>query len=429
MFHDLSFDDDSGVERKGLVERVLNGEVFVFRQALQHFGLMDMVINASLKGIRSSVGEEAASRAISEGFEHIHNWVEATDIPAMTDAVYDSVEPTAPEFLKTFVDGAFPDAPPLYYEKTPNVRFHIPYDLAASNKKAFNEFAKTHGQGKIAAHGPHRDSWLDCPSNGVNLWFAIGPVRKGNGLTIFAKDYDRDFVYKRSGDIADGEPLGEPETFDLQPGDVIMFHTDQMHGSELNRINETRFVISYRMTFGKPHFPNHHYHKYTHAGLNASPFKALADWPARLQPSFVRSLPFRVRERVAPTKTKDPAARPPEAIGEEHGDEIHVQLSDVPVGAVRGVDHTLCVARLSEDKCVALSRRCPHSGGDFANGWVSGDNVVCPWHNLPFNAETGQSPCKTLRSLKRVECKIEDGKIIIPKASRPAETSNSEVNA
>jgi nitrite reductase/ring-hydroxylating ferredoxin subunit len=300
----------------------------------------------------------------------------------------------------------------LYYEETPNVRFHIPYDLAREHKSSFNEFAKDYGQGKIVAHGPHRDSWLDCPSNGVNLWFAIGRVRRGNGLTVYARDYGRDFRYKRSGDVADGEKLSKPETFDLAPGDCVLFHTDQMHGSELNRTDETRYVISFRMTFGKPEFPNRHFHRYVHAGLAEGPFNFVAATPAMLQPSYPRSLIRRIVEKLSPAPVDAPA-RPPEVIGTVRDGKIVVALADVAVGEVRGASEALCVARLASDKVVAFTRRCPHQGGDLANGWVDGQNLVCPWHNLPFDAASGRSPCASLPPLKRVAATIVGDEVVI----------------
>lgn len=412
MVSEVSFDRSGADIPAGMVDRALRGEILVLRRSLQHFNLMKTLVDASLAGVRASVGEEAARRAEAEGFHRIHEWVSATDIPALTEAVYDAVRPLAPAFLRKFVGEAFPGADTLYYEETPNVRFHIPFDLARAHKDSFNNFAKDYGQGKIVAHGPHRDSWLDCPSNGVNLWFAIGRVKSGNGLTVYNADYGRDFRYKRSGDVADGERLHKPETFDLGPGDCIMFHTDQMHGSELNRTDETRFVISFRMTFGKPEFPNRHFHRYVHSGLAESPLKFIAHAPAMLQASYPRSLIQRIGEKLSPPPADLPA-RPPEVIGVLREGKIVVALDDLPVGAVRGASEALCVARLSEKRVIAVTRRCPHQGGDIANGWVDGDHVVCPWHNLPFDAETGRSPCASLPPLRRVACEIVGAEIVI----------------
>jgi nitrite reductase/ring-hydroxylating ferredoxin subunit len=336
----------------------------------------------------------------------------------LTDAVYATIRPLAPAFLGKFVQEVFPDAATLYYEESPNIRFHIPYDLASAHKASFKTFAKSHGEGKIAAHGPHRDSWLDCPSNGVNLWFAIGPVRKGNGLTIYADDYRGDFKYRRSGDIADGEKLHKPLTFDLMPGDCIMFHTDHVHGSELNRTDETRFVISFRMTFGKPHFPNRHFHRYVNARIFESSLRPFASIPAMLQLSYPRSLIQRTVEKLAPRKPADMPPAEPEQIGAEYDGKIRVPLADAPVGSVRGVSAALCVARISATEAIAMVRRCPHSGGDFANGWTEGRKIVCPWHNVPFDASTGLSPCKSLAQVRRVLCEIMGEEIVIDPARR-----------
>jgi nitrite reductase/ring-hydroxylating ferredoxin subunit len=315
--------------------------------------------------------------------------------------------------------GAFPDVKHFYFEDTPNVRFHIPYDLARAYSSSFREFAKAYGEGKIAAHGPHRDSWLDCPANGANLWFAIGPVRRGNGLTVYEDDYDRSFRWQSSGDIADGERLHKPATFDLAPGDGVLFHTDQVHGSELNRTNETRFVISFRITFDRPYFPNRHFHRYVHSGWTRSWLGPLAHVPAMAQTSYVRSLIRRAREKIGGSAT-DQLPREPETLGEEREGIVYVPVADVPVGEVRGVAAGLCVARLSEDRCVAFARRCPHSGADLANGWIDGDSIVCPWHNMPFDASSGRPPCKKLPPIRRVACRIEGEEIVIEPVVAPS---------
>jgi nitrite reductase/ring-hydroxylating ferredoxin subunit len=413
MFTEYRFDDASVQNAGDVIDRALTGEVFVIRNALQHFELLQPLIDAALKGIAQSVGAEAAERAKTEGFHHIHKWVSPLQIPAMTEAVYDEVRPLAPAFLRKFIGQAFPQTPTLYYEETPNVRFHIPYDLAAAHNDKFREFAKDYGEGKIAAHGPHRDSWLDCPDNGVNMWFAIAPIRTGNGLTVYEKDYGRDFKHKWGGDVADGQRLHKPYTFDLAPGDCVLFHTDQMHGSELNRTDETRFAISFRMSFGKPNFPNRHFHRYVNADMAESSLHGLAHIPAMIQPSYPRSLVRRIREKLSGPPPADLPADAPEQIGVERDGKFHVALSEVPVGAIRGVSPALCVARISENEVIAVTRRCPHSGGDIANGWVDGDSVVCPWHNLPFSKRTGRSPCKSIPALRRVRCEIAGDEIVI----------------
>ena len=414
MTTELRTTDPEFANRKGLERRALKGEVFLVREALQAFGCMEMLEEATYRGIENSVGKEAAERARRDGFHKIHEWVDAGDIPRMTDAVYDEVRPLAAEFMRKFIPGIFDGVKTYYYEETPNIRFHIPYDIAQAHKEKFNDFAKDHGQGKIAAHGPHRDSWLHCPSNGLNLWFAIGRIRPGNGLTVYPSDYDGGFQHQVSGNIAEGEKLHRPFTFDMHPGDLIVFHTDHVHGSELNRLDETRFAISFRMSIDKPQFPNLHFHSYVYSGWENAPIKSLSLLPANAQPSYVRSLAERARNKLIPSMApQEPTPKDPDIVGRKEGDTVRVSLADVPVGEVRGITAALCVARLSESDVIAVTRRCPHQGGDFANGWVDGGKLICPWHNLPFDPETGRSPCKSLPALHRVEAAVEGDEIVV----------------
>lgn len=46
----------------------------------------------------------------------------------------------------------------------------------------------------------------------------------------------------------------------------------------------------------------------------------------------------------------------------------------------------------------AIDEYCPHAGGPLSEGYVSGDEVECPWHNAAFKIKTGEctsppSPC------------------------------------
>lgn len=411
--------EQTGSEQTGLEQRILDGEVVVMREALQRFDCMSMLTDAALIGIEKSQGKEAAEKARELGFHRIHEFVSAADIPAMTDAVYDEVRELATEFLRRCIPGVFPGVDSYYYEQTPNVRFHIPYDIAAAHKKEFNKFGKHHGQGKITAHGPHRDSWLDCPSNGINLWFAVGRIRPGNGLTVFADDYHTEASHQKSGNISDGEKLHKASSFDLYPGDVVLFHTDHVHGSELNRLDETRFAISFRISIDKPRFENLHYHHYIYSGWEN--VDALGQIPAMAQASYVRSLVSRIANKFFPSN-KEPVTKDPEIIGEKSGETIRVALSEVPVGAVRGISSALCVARVNEDDVVAMTRRCPHQGGDLVNGWIDDEKIVCPWHNLPFCSTNGESDCATLPALKMVRAEISGSEIVV----HPKERVRSE---
>lgn len=181
----------------------------------------------------------------------------------------------------------------------------------------------------------------------------------------------------------------------------------------------------------KPEFPKLHYHPYVHSGWASSSLKPVAEVPAMLQPSYVRSLFERTRNKFLPSlQPSEPEPNKLATVGQKVGEKFEVALTDVPVGEVRAISGAFCVARLSETEAVALTRRCPHAAGDLVNGWVDGRNVVCPWHNLPFDAESGQSPCKSLARLKRVQCEIVGDVITIdPKTVLNAEAGDEALVA
>jgi nitrite reductase/ring-hydroxylating ferredoxin subunit len=50
-------------------------------------------------------------------------------------------------------------------------------------------------------------------------------------------------------------------------------------------------------------------------------------------------------------------------------------------------------------------------GGDLAGGWIDDQKLVCPLHSLPFDPETGASPCHSLPALRRYACHVRDGRV------------------
>ena len=55
---------------------------------------------------------------------------------------------------------------------------------------------------------------------------------------------------------------------------------------------------------------------------------------------------------------------------------------------------------------VALSGRCPHSGGSLGHGWIEEGEVVCPLHRWHFKLSDGR--CTTIRGegVHRFRCEV-----------------------
>jgi nitrite reductase/ring-hydroxylating ferredoxin subunit len=388
-----------------LVERVLAGEVVVARGGLKQAGLLDPMLEDCKTAIRKLLGDELTDQILAAGIERIHEFVPAERFVEVTEAVYQIAGERELDYLNILMPKLI-GKQSYYFEGPPNVRFHIPFANTQAAAKVFAAYSRKRGEGKVTSHGPHRDSWLDCPDNGMNIWMALGRVRKGNGLTIFLKEYKEQQTFTAVGEVTDDVPLTEPLTFDLEPGDFILFHTDQLHGSELNRTDETRFVISFRVIPGKPHFPRGHYHTYHHAGLANGPLRALDTLPAWLQASFVRSTAQRAVKKLFPRKARERAST---------GAVAPILADALKPGDIQPLDEGTCVARLDDGKLVAFSRRCPHKGADLSNGFVAGDRIVCPWHNLSFDPKTGAAPCEGLRPLVVRAVEVRDG-VVVPRA-------------
>ena len=73
----------------------------------------------------------------------------------------------------------------------------------------------------------------------------------------------------------------------------------------------------------------------------------------------------------------------------------------------------------------AIAAHCTHYKAPLAEGVLSGDHIVCPWHNAYFNITTGdQQEPPGLDSLPRYEVKIDGDKVIVsvPEDAAPTRT-------
>lgn len=402
------------IPQKDIATRVLSGEVIIMRGCMSRTGLIGEMSAASLQGIEEVAGSEAAERIKREGFEKIHQRVGAEQIPILTDRVYEIVTRKAADWLKRMVPEVLGERSPFYFEREPNVRFLLPYGLSQTHRASYRQFAKAHGEGKITAHGPHRDSWLDCPDNAINVWIAVGPVRRGNGISVYPKRYRTDVRHTESGAIALDENPGRPINFELAPGDAVIFHGDQLHASELNRTDETRHVLSFRLTMDKPHFPNGHYHHYVYSSLAGGWGARFAELPANLALSYLATRLNWVRQALKSLLPKSrtvceqlPQER--DLLPNTSGTTPSMAISDLEVGSLYPISSKVCLARISCDHIVAFARLCPHEGADLSLGTLQDGQLICPWHNLRFDLRDGKSQCTGLMDLRMYKLTEKEG--------------------
>ena len=343
-----------------LAQRVMAGEVFVIRRCMQRIGLLEQLRAASLEGIRGVVGDDIADKVDRAGFDQIHNFVDLEKLAAITDEIYRIAGKKASGWVAKIMPEVLGVKKPYYFERKPNIRFVIPYDLMVKHADFVARFTKRHGGGKITPHPPHRDSWVDCPANTINVWTALGPVSAGNGISIFPDSFKRDVARVPTGGIASDESPGQPVTFDLAPGDVLLFQGDHLHASVLNRTDATRHALSLRVVIERPHYIDKHYHHYAYSSLAGGPLDVLSELPANLTWGWLKTRLFWVAQRLGLIEMAVQGHRSARRIGTRLGGERTFELSRLSADSLRPVSEDICVARIGDGKLVAFGRRCPH---------------------------------------------------------------------
>jgi ferredoxin-nitrite reductase len=136
------------------------------------------------------------------------------------------------------------------------------------------------------------------------------------------------------------------------------------------------------------------------AGREANlPVKILEDVPCDELPDHLEGLirygAFKAMRQRLGTPSSAPAPRP-----SSEAPKALVRLEEIRDGTgklVRINGEEVAVFRVGE-RLYALQNLCPHQGGQLSQGWLQGEEVVCPVHAYRFHLKTGA--CSTDRRLK-----------------------------
>jgi len=108
------------------------------------------------------------------------------------------------------------------------------------------------------------------------------------------------------------------------------------------------------------------------------------------------------------------------------------KLSEINDGELKEVNvgkTPVLLARV-DGNCYALAAHCTHYGAPLAEGYLSGDRIVCPWHHACFNARNGnlEEP-PALDSLAAYPIRIEGDEIFVDLPAEPADRRTPEMAA
>ena len=101
------------------------------------------------------------------------------------------------------------------------------------------------------------------------------------------------------------------------------------------------------------------------------------------------------------------------------------QVDELENGKMRqfSVDGKDVLIARFEDEFWAVASKCPHAGANLADGVMSGDRVVCPWHNACFSLRTGKMiEPPALEDLERYSTSTESGTVYVDLSSSVEES-------
>lgn len=388
------------------------GEIFVVRNCLQAIGALEPLRSMILDTLEEVAGPIARAKAVARGLSRLHEFVPIDQLMQMNPLMKQRSRRLAARIVADLAASLLELGPDVHFEDTPNVRIFIPHDVSAQHEAALKTYVRQRGSGgELTLHPPHQDSRHFHPQGAINVWCAIDQVVERNGMSIFPEFYGHHLPFTQAdGGIRPDQYLGRPVTMDLDPGDALIFETIHVHGSTINQTDQTRFVISFRLTTDVPEFRSKPWYNYVR------PAACSAEGPPPNPVDYGQAPPDR-----GPITIDTGGKLPAMVASSQRADGvIEIPGGVVPEGEIRPVSDELCIARIG-GKPIAFFRRCPHEGADLAGGAVRNGHIVCAWHGLRINATDGRSGCRSLGALELVPCEDRNGVIIIGRSPAPRE--------
>lgn len=268
------------------------------------------------------------------------------------------------------------------------------------------------------AHGAHVDTWYGHSYDGVNLWLSIDGVNERNTVILYPElfgrklDFDPVSMY-----LAPGQPTSKPLKHAMEPGQLLVFNPEILHGTQVNISDETRVALTTRINPNPPRFaeaaPFHFEYWYSSKDLAKRRFMTMSVFPHKDyqgEPSWTQRESYthdNARHFVLDTPLEGSA-------------EVDVcAVEDLTPGLKLSVDAGRAKILLwrTDDGIRAYSRNCPHLGIDIADGYHDDRQIFCPGHGMSFSLESGESPCTAFR-LKQYRAEERNGRIYVARARK-----------
>ena len=360
---DVQADAAIGVVMDDAVERIVSGDILLMRRGLQRAGLWEDIEGTLWGAMEEALGRDMMVRLRETGLGSMHLLLTGDQIKRCNEAAHQRFNSIAGSYVPRLVREAVGYRGPGFYDQNSVIRFYVPAAFHRSNREVLEA-----RPGYTKPQGPHVDTWFGHATSGLNLWMAIGPVRRGNGLALFPDKWLGSIPHDGYYRPVAGQHFGSPVTFEMDPGDLLFFHGEHLHSSELNSTSQTRVVLTNRFSLCSP--------KVVSETTTAQWLELPASNPAQKT--------VQVADTARSYSVEDFRRTYAPASGEGTINPLNDRWCQVTVRGARRI----------------VSRICPHEGGDLSEGYVQNGRIHCPWHHMSFDPTTGQAACDGISPLR-----------------------------
>lgn len=389
----------------------MGGDTVIVTEFMQGLELYRFVQEILFEVVGKLHGQKCAQALGRSGLHRVHKIIPISDLGELIRAAEQRLATKFRPLMQTVLTQGLSLEKPVWVLHQPYLRMLVPHDATSNHHQYLEEFRKSYADGRLTTLRPHRDEWFAEPATSINIWIALGDVQYGNGLSIYPETYLQKIPFQHDVGVIPGQVVGKPVTFKLSAGDALFFHANHLHASELNHTAETRVVLSLRVALERPTTAIHKSKRYTRINPNSvlSTLKLdpriniLERGLHRLRPVFGK-YPQKIDSGI-PINAPDKMTIVPQ--------QDSIELADLEPGRPTATSATRCLIKLDNGDVFSFNRHCPHQGADMSLGYAEGDNLHCPWHNLPFDLRSGKSPCESLQGIETRRCPVDQGRVIL----------------
>lgn len=243
-------------------------------------------------------------------------------------------------------------------------------------------------------HGPHIDTWYGHSFTATNLWFSIAGTNTESTMILYPDSMKMKVPFNEATMYrSDNVALRNPVELALEPGENFVFHPEMLHSTRINSSDETRVVITLRVSETEPTFSESTHH--------AIYDKWLFSNDVREGRQEARQVGIKIPE---PEYTEYDIPEPVSiALGQDSFTSSTTVTAAAVAEATENIPFELTIGGKlftgvkREGTLYVLSSTCPHLGAGFERGSVVGNNIRCPEHGLLFDMESGRSNCASLK--------------------------------